>query len=246
MSFLHHSHDAPNSIGRKMEKPLPSSCQAGERGAGPAWGPPAAGHTQWSWGPSCYLPPRMINQGCLLAGDGGNSGVYPLGPPTHQGVWGDRDAGETTHPLCAGRACLWVRSSTSYFRPSRVSAPPPSQPQLSRALFSSSRALAPTTTQASDLVRGVGCRICHLGPLERLWGLQAGGDAPGRGTRGAGPWTSVCSAHRGTQVSVLVTSAPGHTFPRHLAPPPLTQSPPNCQTPSSWSSVQGRQMVLKE
>lgn len=36
---------------------------------------------------------------------------------------------------------------------------------------------APTTTQASDLVRGVGCRICHLGPLERLWGLRADGDA---------------------------------------------------------------------
>lgn len=145
----------------------------GERTRGRLWTPRCSSHPG-VLGALGYLPPQMISQGCLLAGGGGDSGVYPPGPPPTRGFR------ETAHPLCTGRACLWVRMCTSHFRPSRVPAPQPGQPQPSRALV-------PTTTQASDLVRDGGCRICRLGPLQRLWGLGAGGDAPGQGAWGS--WT---------------------------------------------------------
>ena len=72
-----------------MQKPLPGFCQAGERGAGASlWTPHCSSHLA-VLGALGYLPPQMINQGCLLAGGGGDSRVYPPGPPTHQGVQGD-------------------------------------------------------------------------------------------------------------------------------------------------------------
>ena len=71
-----------------MEKPLAGSRQAGERGAGASL-PSLLQLTTGGLGTSCHLPPQMINQGCLLAGGGGDSGVCPPGPPTHQGVRGD-------------------------------------------------------------------------------------------------------------------------------------------------------------
>lgn len=93
--------------------------------------------------------------------------------------WGSpptRGFGETGMPDDSASSVRW--EGLSLGQPVSLQAitglcAPPGQPQLSRALFSFPRALAPTTTQASDLVRGGGCRICHLGPWRGCggWGL---------------------------------------------------------------------------
>lgn len=170
----------------------------------------------------------------------------PQGPPPTRGF------GETAHHLCTGRACLWVRTCTSHFRPSQVPAPRPGQPQPSRAL-------APATTQAPDLVRDGGCTICHLGPLQRLWGLGAGGDAPGQGAWRS--WTpdfcvqclqghpGLCVGDISPRAHVPQASSPASTHPVPLKLPnsiftELCSGPPD--GPGRARSKQRKAVIQKQ